>query len=229
MTYIWEVLLKADEQGFPREKLRFTQAAMPSPYREVAFDEMNRQHVDEEPIEVNAYYRLSGIFDHVLDGLTKYPELKECLYDILMHSIAEINLKEGMCRNEYYGLFICEDVKSGKLGRQFQKVFDVFEPNEVRFVTESMVRLYKLGSSVTLFRSVMRQLYPKSLIYLDSVQRKELLIYVGKKETPHLKTQMEFLLSLFMPFDYVIHLFWDSHFGIIGVDETMELDEFVIY
>ena len=229
MNYLWEVLLAADEQDFPREKIRFEQTTAPSPYMEVAFEELNRQHLSETPIEVNAYYRFSAIFDHLLDGLADYPEFRECLYDILMHYLAEINMREGLCRSEYYGLFLKEDVKAGRFGRQFTEVFDTFERRHRRFVTECMVRLYGLGASVTLFRSVMRQIYPRSIIYLDSVERRELLVYIGKKETPKLRRQVEFLLSMFVPFDYVVHLFWDMHFGIISVDETMIVDDFVTY
>ena len=229
MNYIWEVLLKASEQNFPQGKIRFTQSKTPSPYMEVAFDELNRDYLDEAPVEVNAYYRHSAIFDNMLDGLDGYPEFRDCLFDILMHHIAGINIREGLCRNEYFGLFLRGDVNAGRFGRQFMEVFETFEQRQRRFVIECMVRLYALGASITLLRSVMRQLYPRSIIYLDSVDRRELLIYIGKKETPELRKQSEFLVSLFVPFDYVAHLFWDTHFGIIGIDETMGIDDFVLY
>jgi len=229
LTYIWEVLLNADEQGFPREGIRFVQTKTLSPYMEITYEDLNRENIGEAPVEVNAYYRFSAIFDHLLNGLDDYPELRDCLYDILMHYVALINIREGLCKNEYYGIFLSEDVKSGRYGRQFKEVFDTFTRRQSRFVVENMIRLYSLGSSVTLFRTVMRQLYPSSLIYLDVVDRRELLVYVGSKETPELRRQIDFLLALFVPFDYIIHLFWDMHFGILGVNETLELDDFVIY
>jgi len=229
MTYIWEVLLKADEQGFPREDIRFTQTKTISPYMEVAYEELNREHLDERPVEVNGYYRFSAVFDHVLNGLDEYPEFREVLYDILMHYLAELSLREGLCNNEYHGIFLREDVKSGRFGRQFSEVFLTFERKQIRFVSENMVRLYKIGPSVELLNTVLRQIYPRSITYMDVVERRELLIYIGLKETPKLKKQVDFLLSLFVPFDYVTHLFWDLHFGIITVDETMEIDEFVVY
>jgi len=229
LTYLWEVLLKADEQDFPRERIRFTQTKTPAPYMEVAYDELNRRHVDEAPVEINAYYRFSAIFDHILDGIEEYPEFRDYLYDILVHYVAEINMREGLCNNEYYGLFLREDVKSGRFGRQFKEVFRTFARHQIRFLVESMVRLYGLGPSVTLFRTVIRQLYPKSIIYLDAVERRELLVYIGRKETLELRKQVEFLLALFVPFDYIVHLFWDMHFGIFGINETLELDDFMVY
>ena len=56
-----------------------------------------------------------------------------------------------------------------------------------------------------------------------------MLIYIGRTETAELRGQVDFLVSMFVPFDYKVHLFWDIHFGIMGVDETMGLDEFMVY
>ena len=146
-----------------------------------------------------------------------------------MHFLAEINMYEGMCKKEYYGLFFYNDVKSGKFGNRYANVFQTFAHKQIRFILESMVRLYETEPSITLFKSVMREVYPRSISYLYAAEKRELLIYIGKKESPELRQQVDFLLSVFVPFDYVIHLFWDMHFGIIGVNETLELDNFVVY
>lgn len=56
-----------------------------------------------------------------------------------------------------------------------------------------------------------------------------LLIYIGKSKTDRHEKQVKFILDMFVPIDYNLELFWDIHFGIIAVDETMEINEFVIY
>jgi len=229
LTYLWETLLRADEQAFPREMLRFIPAINPSPYKEVAHNEINRNHVSDEPIEINAFYRFGLIFENVVNGLDDYPELKATFFDILMHFLAEVNTYEGLSRREYYGRFLYDDVRSGKYGAQYKTVMQTFERKQVRYVTESMVRLYEAGSSVELIKTLLRKVYPRSITYFNVGERRELLVYIGKKETTELKLQVNFILSLFVPIDYVCHLFWDKHFGIIGVDATMELGEFVTY
>ena len=230
MTYIWEALLKADEQGFGRENLRFAPASEPSPYTEVAYEEINRNHVDGAPVEVNAYYRHGAIFGPMADIPEAWQEFRACLYDILMHLLAETNMLEGLCKDEFYGLFLREDVDGGTFGRQHAAAFRSFTRDQARHVTAGMVRLYKTGPSAELFKSVMRKTYPRSISYFDITEgRRELLVYVGRKETPELRRQADFLLSMFVPFDYVARLFWDMHFGIFGVDETLELGEFVVY
>ena len=230
MMYIWEVLLQANAQKFPRENLRFRQVSSPTPYMEVAYDEINRGFVDSKTIDINAYYRFNHIFDYLLDDeLAKYPELQETLYDILMHYLAEIDLRRGLCKNEYYQKFLQQDLQNSKFGKQYADIICGFPHNQIRFILESMVKLYEIGPSVTMLRTVLRQLYPNSIIYLDSVERRELLVYIGKKETAELRKQVDFLIDMFVPFDYIVHLFWNMHFGIVGVNETLELDDFIVY
>ena len=75
----------------------------------------------------------------------------------------------------------------------------------------------------------MRFLYPDSLVYASNDEIRELLIYVGVRETEKEQEKLEFLKGMFLPLNYRVFLFWEHHFGIIGVDETMELDKMVLY
>ena len=65
---------------------------------------------------------------------------------------------------------------------------------------------------------MLRELYPSSIVYLDARGVRELLAYIGKKQTEELTGQLKLLCDLFIPADYDVHLFWDMHFGINDVD-----------
>ena len=56
-----------------------------------------------------------------------------------------------------------------------------------------------------------------------------MLVYIGQKETEKERERVEFLRDMFLPVHYQVYLFWEHHFGIIGVEETMELDEMVLF
>ena len=43
-----------------------------------------------------------------------------------------------------------------------------------------------------------------------------------------LETQLDLLCDMFVPIDYEMKLFWDMHFGLIGVDATMKIDEIIV-
>lgn len=230
LNYLWEVLLAGQKAEIPQEVIRFAPAVSLSPYLEAAFDDLNPLGLVDEPVEINALYRFAPIFDRLLDGgMKEHPEIRDCLFDAFMHLLGWIDLHSGLCRNEYYGLFLKRDIQKQRFGKVFCGIITEFPFEQRRFVTEHLVRLYTLGPSIELLRSLLRSLYTNSMLYLDTTDQRELLIYIGRKETPLIASQIDFLLTFFVPFDYIVHLFWEFHFGIIGIDETMEIDEINIY
>ena len=58
MNYLWEVMLKAKEQGISKESIRFLVARNYSAYMEVSNIFLNQEELEEEiQIEINPYYR----------------------------------------------------------------------------------------------------------------------------------------------------------------------------
>ena len=63
MNCLWEVMLKAKEQGVPEKNIRFQVSRAFSPYMEVSCPCLNQDTLEDIPvIEVNPYYRFYSIF-----------------------------------------------------------------------------------------------------------------------------------------------------------------------
>lgn len=229
MNYIWEVFLKAKELEISIRDITFRQAENPSPYTEVALGDLNPIHIDNQ-VEVNPYYRYSSIFHSLIEGeLKEYPEIKNVLFDILIHFLGELDILQGLSKKDYYRLFLWEDIKKNVYGRTYIDAAEIFSFKQKSVLLKNMGKLYLLGPSMELLRLLMKELYPDSLLYSDKIDKKVLLVYIGKKQTQELQKQMQFILGLFVTLDYELELFWDMHFGIIGVEETMQIGEFTIY
>ena len=230
MNYMWEALLKGDEKGLPKGAIRFKPSKISNPYREVFFENFNVEDITVGPIEVNAYYRYGSVFGALLsEDMDSYPDIRQVLFDILAHYLSELDLRSGLCRDEHYAHFLREDIMAGIFGQKSAECLNCFGKKEKRIVAAGLLRLYRVGTSTKLFSQLLRELYPNSIVYLDVRDIRELLIYVGKKQTVELSGQLQLLCDLFVPADYDVHLFWDRHFGLIGVDETMEIGSFVMY
>ncbi|RFZ79592.1 hypothetical protein DS742_07405 [Lacrimispora amygdalina] len=230
MNYIWDVALKAQKQGVSFEDIIFYPARPVTPYTEVAFSDINQRELADPIVEVNAMYRFNIIFKSLLD--TEYEddaELKEALFDVLMHYLALLDLRQGFCRWEYYQQFFKRDFYDGKFGTRHKELFDSDDRQHSKYFSAYLVAQYQAGSSLIYLRAVIKALYPRSIVYLNTDKKLELLIYIGKKETLKLRRQVEYLCDAFIPFEYTVHLFWDKHFGIIGIDETMVPDEIIVF
>lgn len=72
-------------------------------------------------------------------------------------------------------------------------------------------------------------MYPESLVYASNEAVRQVLVYVGVKEKEEERERLEFLQDMFLTINYRVFLFWEHHFGIMDVDETMEMDEMVLF
>ena len=230
MNYMWEVLLEGEELGLTKQDIQFRPSRMANPYREVFFKDFNKTVINREPIYANAFYRFGAIFGTMLDeNMNEFQELRDALFDILTHYLSELDLRSGLCRAEYYAKFLREDIAHGLYGRKNKERLVYFKRKQARLVASALLRMYKVGTSLRLFAQLLRELYSGSIAYLEARSVRELLIYVGKKETKALAAQLDFLCDLFVPVDYDIKLFWHMHFGLIGTDETMEIGNVMMY
>lgn len=230
MNYIWEMALQANEQGIRFEDICFSPAKQASPYMEAAFPIINTSELDTQPIEINTLYRFYPIFAPLLNrDYGEYDELRETLFDILLHELALLDLRRGLSRQEFYMLFLAEDIRAGFFGEDYQDVLESFSVKERTWLLSCMAKLYQLGNSIELFREVIRVLYPASIVYFFTDAAQEILLYIGKRETDTRYKQISFICKVFLSADIRIYLYWLHHFGILGYDETLQMGEIIIF
>lgn len=230
MNYIWETMLKSDQCGLPREKLHFVPAKVGSPYMEVIQENMNNDTMDGSLVEINPLYRFSSVFSSIFDhNLEDYSQTRTIFFNVGMHYIANLDLRQGLDAQEYEIFFLLNDILYSVYGNDAREAIRSFEKGKLRQLLRLILKLYQCGSSIYLFKEVMRYLYPDSLVYASNDEVRQLLVYIGKEDTDVERRKMEFLQNMFLPINYQIFLFWEHHFGIIGVDETMKLDEMVLF
>ena len=66
-------------------------------------------------------------------------------------------------------------------------------------------------------------------MYHNQEHPDELLIYIWQRKTKELARRMELITRLFLDIRYQAEIFYEYHFGIIGVEETMEIGGIAIY
>ena len=187
MNYIYDIFLKADEQNVDREKIRFKQAKVCSPYMEIAFDEINFTDIPrDKQIEINSFYRFQEIFQELFDSnFEENIELRNTLFDILIHYLGEMDLKSGLSKNEFYKMFLLKDIRKNVFGKDLNTNIDFFNKEEKDIFLNSLITLYKTGTSLELFNKVLVKIFKYSTIYLSKDAPKDIYIYLSeyKNET----------------------------------------------
>lgn len=230
MNYAWEAVLQAEKNNKEREELRFVEASNPSPYIEVSVIDINQESPEENRVEINPLYRLGDVFGHLFDpNIDGMIQLKEVLFNICMHYIVQLDLREGLSKEDYYYRLISNDIYQGKYGEPARRHFDLFDKQEQKNVVQCYIQLLKTGNYLEEFRGVLLRLYKNAFIYENNETAYELLVYLGVDESEKEKERTAFIQEMFLPIQETVHWFYGHHFGIIGVDETMMVDEMVIF
>lgn len=236
MNYIWDVLLKADKQKLSRHKVTFVPAKSYSPYMEISFVDLNTNTLPEDNlIEVNPYYRFHDLFKDFLqvnvengEELIEATKFREVLFDIVMHYLAEIDLQQGFRKEEFYKRFIKEEMYRGIFGKEISKAVQEFNKEELDALLSGLITLYATGISLQLFNKVMRKIFKNNRIYVNKDDKKEILIYIGETKNEKLIRKIETIIDMFLPINMKFYVYWERHFGIIGINETMKIDEMAI-
>jgi len=230
MNYMWEALLHGDFCGVSRDEIRFIPAKGTNPYRELIPNYVNVKPNVNLPIEVNALYRYAQILESLIDAsISGRVEFRSELFNMIAHFLSDLDLREGLCHTEYHAKFLRTCILEGLFSSKNAEAIGQFSTQQRRLVLTSLLKRYTAGTSTQLFAKLLRNLYPNSITYFDSYRKRELLIFIGKKRTEKLALQASLLCDIFVPIDYEVKMFWDMHFGLIGIDETMEIGQIMMY
>lgn len=229
MNYIWDLVIKARRAGIAKGELQFKAAKVYSPYMELSQEAINAKTVDKT-VEVNPFYRFDEIFRELFDvNYTGEPELRQVLFDIVMHLLADIDLTQGMNKREYYIRFVLRDLEAGLFGRQAAEHIKLFTQEEQEIIAGNLLRLYETGEAVYLLKDTMRKIFPYSTIYANCEEKDELLLYVGQAETAAARAKLALIQDIFLPVRFQTEIYWRNHFGILDVEETMQIDSIALY
>lgn len=230
MNYLWEILLQSKIQSIEEKNIRFIPARSYSPYMELSEEFLNITRLEEPCIvQLNPNYRFQSVFQGLFHpDMTEYPELRKGLFNLLLHQLGENDIRAGMTREEYYKKLLGAAFINGDYGEESASTYVLFQGKEREILLEGMLNMYREGDSIELFRHVMTALVPGCIVYENNDDPYELLIYIGRKKSETLEKKVWFVLKHFMNIRYRAQLYYEYHFGIIGMEETMQIDEIAI-
>ena len=235
LNFTWDITLQAAKDNFNSHKLFFKPAESYSPYIEQSFKNINQKHIDQLEIEINPLLRFTPIFEYLL-----HPDVVNLIFknqqqfiyhffDLLTHFITEIDLCHGLTRREFYIRRIRREILTGVYGETAAIGMNELSREKQIAVADEMLRVIEIGSSVHSFCYIMKQIFEGCIIYQNNKRPQIIYVYVDKRRDESLQKQWQFIRESFLPIDFEVKIFWDYHFGILGIKETMQLDSIAIF
>ncbi len=230
MNFLWDIALRAQAQGRAEEDLFFCQAEEFSPFYEQAFTCLNEADLPEGKIELNLFIRFASVFQDILaqegEAATAFGEY---LTDAALHTLLYTDLRQGLSMRDIYIRKIRQELEQGIFWRDAAGTFREISMAERNRLAALALTQMQTGSSLMIFRRSIKVLFPEAVLYQIREDRKKLLLYLSGSKTQQREERLGLVQDLFLPMNYELRTFWTYHFGIIGVDDAMQIDEIAIY
>lgn len=230
MNFLWDIALKAQQQGKREEELLFCQAREYSPFYEQAFSCLNETKVEEAVIELNLLVRFAEIFQYILpEDNRQYPQFEKYLIDAALHMILHADIYHGVSKRDIYIRKLTQEIENGTYWKRAAEEFKLIPFEKRSRIATLVLNQIQTGASVMTFRRALLVLFPNAVLYQIKAERKKLLLYLKMDKNKTDERMLQLIEDMFLPVSYHLRVFWKYHFGIIGVDDTMKIDEIAIY
>ncbi len=221
MNYIWEAVNEEKE-------VCFEQADVFSPYYETA-SIVSEDKNGKITVAYNSLFRYESIFAPLLSEEETKEAWKDKLFDIITHILAEQEKKSALTRKEGLTCGIMHQLENGVYGEENQKRYLKLSAAKRHKLAGYMTEQLKTGASVSLFAKALMGLWETGVVYKNTVKPKQLLVYAGERKNEELDNIRKLAEDIFLPLDYEVRIFWETHFGIWGKQETMKYKQIEIF
>lgn len=211
MKYIW--------QNYSAENNFCVETKPLSPYLEVG-------NIGEKILGVNPIPRFHEIFSPLFEynSTEKFKPLEYCL----LHYLAELDLKSGLHKVSAFEHLLDKEIREKIFGERARELYLSLREDEQRIFLIYLRRHEAAHGLRNFFFDATQLFFPETKFYFQEWERK-LLFCIPVKENEHNKNLMELLIFFLLDMGIAYEIFWNSHFGIIGNEETICLDDFLIY
>ena len=213
--YIWNVIYEMFQKGEDINKIKYVLSKQISPYMEINDKDIN--YFDEEmEIEINPFLRFNKILSNIIDINIKkdYEEVRKIVFNVMVHILAKLDLYEGMNK---------------KIGDEIQNLIKEFDRIEKIYIANTINDMYKHSNGMYAFEEIIKKIYPDSIIYNNKVSEDKLVIYINSQKNEKNRKKFRLLSKLFLPMGLRTKVYWEHHFGVIGIEETMTIESSSIF
>lgn len=229
--YIWSVIQDYLNNDKSEKNIRFIIPENSiSAYLEVNNDVLSNNSAAGNEIFVNPFLRFNDyILEYSESDTDSEKATKEALNNLILHLFGNIDLLEGMNAYDIILSIIAKNVENGEFGENAKIYFEYLSKDEKRIVAKYLKKYYDEESSMNIFLRVFKEIFLDSIVYLDRLKKRNIVLYVNYKKTKENRMKIKLLTELFIPLDYKVRTMWENHVGVIGVEETLKIGEMIVF
>lgn len=114
-------------------------------------------------------------------------------------------------------------LEKGCYGAEICRLYRNLGMDEKYYINDGLYRQANTRESVLLFAEMLVKIVGFGTVYKNLLEKDEVLYYAGKRKDKETEEKIRLVRLLFLPLGYTLRIFWETHFGVLGEEQTMEL------
>lgn len=206
-----------------KDNIRFGQKMPASPYIEADRRDIKQSEDGILHIKINGLYRFEDIIKPLMQETAVSEELRAWLFDVWMHYLTCIAYREGFSMHEYEVRQFMSAMENGSYGSEICRLYRKLNLDERYLIADGLHKQRSTRESVMRFAGILIKLTGCGTVYKSLMNPDEVLYYAGKCQDKETEERIRLAQVLFLPMGYALRIYWQTHFGVLGQEQTMQL------
>ena len=191
---------------------------------------LTMKNVPKKESKINGFRRRNNIVKEEKENISVLRNFKKNIENNAINYLRELDFVSGTTVIDVICEKISEDIKKGVLGIDLKKYFLFLSREEQEYVA-LLIYNEKINNVNCMknFKLGIKYFFIDSLIYRQKSEKNKIIVYINKPKNKVNVAKIKTLELLFLEFEMKLKVFWENHFGVVNVGETVKIDEIAVF
>ena len=191
---------------------------------------LTMENVPKKESKINGFRRRNNIVKEEKENISVLRNFKKNIENNVINYLRELDFVSGTTVVDVICEKISEDIKNGVLGIDLKKYFLFLSREEQEYVA-LLIYNEKINNVNCMknFKLGIKYFFIDSLIYRQKSEKNKIIVYINKPKNKVNIAKIKTLELLFLEFEMKLKVFWENHFGVVNVGETVKIDEIAVF
>ena len=191
---------------------------------------LTMENVPKKESKINGFRRRNNIVKEEKENISVLRNFKKNIENNVINYLRELDFVSGTTVIDVICEKISEDIKKGTLGIDLKKYFLFLSREEQEYVA-LLIYNEKINNVNCMknFKLGIKYFFIDSLIYRQKSEKNKIIVYINKPKNKVNVAKIKTFELLFLEFEMKLKVFWENHFGVVNVGETVKIDEIAVF
>ena len=191
---------------------------------------LTMENTPKKESKINSFRGRDSIVEEKKGNISVLKKFKKNIENNAINYLQELDFVSGTTVIDVICEKISEDIKKGILGISLKKYFLLLNSEEQQYIA-LLIYNEKINNVNCMknFRLGIKYFFIDSLIYRQKSEKNKIIVYINKQKNKVNIAKIKILELLFLELGMELKVFWENHFGVVNVDETLKIDEIAVF